>query len=433
MVSVCWQPWVWIKRPGTKWLCASYAQVLSTRDSVKARRLIQSPWYQRRWGHLFRFQDDQNQKTRFENDATGYRIATSTDGVATGEGGDFIVIDDPHNVKEAESDVTREDVLVWWDEVMSSRLNDPKTGVKVIIMQRVHERDLSGHVLQQGGYEHLCLPMRYEPSRLVPHHVDYTPPTVLGFTDPRHVEGQLLAPDRYGEPEVEELEASMGPYAAAGQLQQRPAPRGGGLFKRENMKVIGEIPPQAKITMRTRTWDLAATDPKKIKSTSDPDYSCGELWAIDQDKNVYCEDVTRLRASPGDVDQRIVSVAKMDGKRVTIWIEQEPGSSGKFVVDAYRTKLIGWSVNPPRPGLPDSKAPTGSKVQRAEPLAIHSEMGKMFLIRGEWNAAFIHEYETFPMGAHDDQVDPGSHAFQRLTETQPSTAELMRQRGYYGR
>lgn len=129
----------------------SYAQELSTRDSLKSRRLIDSRWYQERWGEVFTLTTDQNRKTRFEIDKTGYRIATSVNSFATGEGGDVIVVDDPHNVKKALSDVQRAAALVWWDETMSTRFNDPETGAKVIVMQRLHGRDLAGHVIEKGG------------------------------------------------------------------------------------------------------------------------------------------------------------------------------------------------------------------------------------------------------------------------------------------
>jgi len=161
-VSVFWPTWVWTRKPGVRWLFVSYAQRLSTRDSLKRRRLIQSPWYQKNWGPLYRLTGDQNEKTRFENSATGYCLATSVDGTNTGEGADVIVCDDPHNVRERESEVQRENVTTWWDEVMSTRLNDPNTGARVIVMQRVHEGDLSGHVLNKGGWDHLCLPAEYE-------------------------------------------------------------------------------------------------------------------------------------------------------------------------------------------------------------------------------------------------------------------------------
>jgi len=161
-VSVFWPCWEWATRPELRWLFVSYAESLSLRDSVKCRRLIQSQWYQANWGHKFHLMGDQNAKERYDNSASGYRLATSVNGSNTGEGGDRICVDDPHNIRERESDVIREGCLQWWDEVMPTRLNNPKTGTRVIVAQRVHERDLSGHVLEQGGWEHLCLPAEFE-------------------------------------------------------------------------------------------------------------------------------------------------------------------------------------------------------------------------------------------------------------------------------
>jgi hypothetical protein len=135
-----------------------------------------------------------------------------------------IVIDDLHNVNEAESDTVRRSVLDRWDTVMSTPLNDPKTGARVIVMQRVHKDDLSGHVLAQGGYEHLCLSAEYEEGHSII--------TSIGWSDPRTVAGELLWPERFVQAEIDALKRSMGSYAAAGQLQQRPAPAEGRLFKR---------------------------------------------------------------------------------------------------------------------------------------------------------------------------------------------------------
>ena len=222
LVSVFWPAWVWITRPHTRWLFASYAQHLSLRDSLHCRDVVQSAWYQKNWGRLFRLREDQNQKTRFDNDRTGFRLASSTGGVGTGEGGDFIVADDPHNVIEAESDVQRQAVLHWWDQSMSTRGNDPRTVCHLVVMQRLHENDLTGHLLEQGGYEHLCLPMEFEPGRRCV--------TSLGWQDPRKREDELLCPKRFGRVEVDELKRRLGLYGTAGQLQQRPAPLDGGLF-----------------------------------------------------------------------------------------------------------------------------------------------------------------------------------------------------------
>lgn len=222
LVSVFWPAWEWLQHPERRWLFSSYGSGLSIRDSIKCRRLIESPSYQTLWGDRYALTSDQNTKGRFDNDRSGYRIATSVGGAATGEGGDRVVCDYPHNVQEAESDAVRKNTLDWWDMVMSTRLNDPRTSSKVVVMQRIHERDLSGHLLAQGGYEHLCLPAEYDGRRTV---------TAIGWEDPRREQGELLWPERFGQAELDALKRSLGSYGAAGQLQQRPAPAGGGMLK----------------------------------------------------------------------------------------------------------------------------------------------------------------------------------------------------------
>jgi hypothetical protein len=215
LVSVFWPAWEWTRWPERRFLYSSYAANLSTRDSLVCRRLIESPWYRARWGHIFVLTGDQNVKTRFENNRSGYRLSTSVGGSVTGEGGDRLVCDDPHKVDEVLSDSIRTATLDWWDTVMSTRVNDPKATAMVVVMQRCHQQDLSGHLLEQGDWEHLCLPAEYEgPSRA----------TSIGFTDWRKEPGELLWPERFGRKEIDDLKVSLGSYGAAGQLQQRPSP-----------------------------------------------------------------------------------------------------------------------------------------------------------------------------------------------------------------
>jgi len=209
-VAVFGPAWAWVEQPHLRWLFASYAESLSKRDSLKTRRLIQSPWYQARWADRYQLTSDQNEKLRFENSESGYRLATSVGGLGTGEGGDIIAVDDPHNTLGAESQAKREGALTWWDETMSTRLNDPKTGRIIIVMQRLHERDLAGHVLAQGGYEHLCLPARFESKHPTKSQ------TSLGFVDPRTEAGHPLWAEKYGESELADLEKRLGPYGVAG-------------------------------------------------------------------------------------------------------------------------------------------------------------------------------------------------------------------------
>src|SRR5229473_3920331 len=225
-VSVFWPCWEWTRWPERRWLFASYAESLSLRDSRHCRTVVQSPWYRRNWRDVFVLTEDQNEKRRFDNDKTGYRIASSVGGANTGEGGDRIVCDDPHNVKEAESDAARKSVCDWYDQVMSTRVNDPKTAARVIIMQRVHEADLSGHVLAQGGYEHLCLPAEFESTR-------YFLPSTIDWKDWRKTEGELLWPKRFSEETLADLKVRLGPSGYAGQFQQRPVPAAGARFQKE--------------------------------------------------------------------------------------------------------------------------------------------------------------------------------------------------------
>ena len=165
--AVAFPAWTWAQKrrskltgPQVGFLSMSYAQSLSVRDNVKCRRLVESNWYQRGWGDRFKLTGDQNTKIRFENDRGGYRLASSVDGSGTGEGGDIIVIDDPVSAGDALSPTVREAANEWFDNTMSTRLNDPKTGAYVVVMQRLHQSDLVGHILERHPDEWtvLCLP-----------------------------------------------------------------------------------------------------------------------------------------------------------------------------------------------------------------------------------------------------------------------------------
>jgi predicted phage terminase large subunit-like protein len=395
-VAVAWPAWTWLQKSGVlrgpqaRFLFASYAHSLSIRDSVRCRRLIESPLYQRDWRRRFRLTSDQNTKIRFENDAGGYRLATSVDGALTGEGGDIIVVDDPHNVREAESEAVREATLAWWNEALSTRLNDSRSGAYVIIMQRVHEKDLAGHVLREGGWTHLCLPARFEPEH---------PSGVAG--DQRKKPGELLWQERFGEREIRELEIRLGSYGTAGQLQQRPAPREGGMFEPHWFEIVRMAPADAK---RVRYWDLAAS---REQGGSDPDWTAGTRVAL-KDGIYYIEDLRRLRGTPKEVEDSVRQTAQLDGAAVPIWIEQEPGSSGKSTIDHFaRQVLVGYAFRGDRV--------TGSKCRRADPVSAAAEAGNVRLIEGRWNRAFLEEIQSFPNGTHDDQVDAVSGAFEKLS------------------
>lgn len=234
-VAVALCPWVWAQPgashtsgPGVPLLYASYADKLSLRDSVKCRRLIESPWYQARWGDRFKLASDQNTKNRFTNDKGGERLITSIDAGVTGEGGNIIAIDDPNAANDVASEAQLQGTIDWWTTAMPTRANDLSLSAWIVIQQRLAENDLTGHILEhegEDGWTHLCLPGRYEPERS--YH------TVIGWKDPRTEPGQLLWPERFSEEELKRLERRMGPYVFAGQIQQRPEPKGGGIIRRD--------------------------------------------------------------------------------------------------------------------------------------------------------------------------------------------------------
>ena len=205
LVCVFWPAWVWIDHPESRWLFASHREALAIRDSLRCRTLIESDWYQRRWGNLFQLRKDQNQKQRFENDRTGYRVVVPMS-AGTGERGDYVVVDDPHTVDQAESDAERTAAVEWWNGSMSTRLNDPSKGHKVVIQQRLHESDLTGDLLQRGGYAHLCLPAEFEPDRRCG--------TSIGWQDPRTEAGELLCPQRFNHAALEEYKTALGRWHA---------------------------------------------------------------------------------------------------------------------------------------------------------------------------------------------------------------------------
>jgi predicted phage terminase large subunit-like protein len=392
-VSVFFPTWVWINEPSSRWLFSSYAQDLSTRDSLKCRRLINSEWYQSHWSDRYTITTDQNQKTRFENDKTGYRLSTSVDGVATGEGGDYIVVDDPHNVKQAESEVKRNGVLMWWDEVMSTRLNNPNTGRKIIVMQRLHENDLTGHVLaKEMGYVHLMLPAEYERDRKCF--------TSIGFEDPRTEEYEPLWDGLYGREALDTLKKDLvSEYAIAGQLQQRPAPRGGGMFQVEKIKIVGALN-KYHVVRSVRYWDKAGTEGGGC-------YTAGVLMHVMNDGSYLVADVVKGQWSAGKREAIIKQTAELDGKEVTVWVEQEPGSGGKESAEATIKNLAGFRVK--------ADKVTGAKEVRAEPYANQVEIGNVSILKAEWNRGFLSNHESFPVGKEKDDVDASAGGFNKLT------------------
>lgn len=213
--------------PETRYIAASYSQSLTVRDNVRFRNIIVSQAYKDLWSDNFAPSHDQFNIIKVANDKTGWKLATSVGGVGTGERADRFIIDDGNSVKEAESEVVRESTNQWYTEVVPTRLNSAEDGVIINIQQRTHANDITGLIMaRELGYEYLCIPMEFDTSRPLL-------PTAIGWLDPRQEDGELAWPERFSEKAVKDLKKVMGPYAVSGQFQQNPAPRGGGIIKRE--------------------------------------------------------------------------------------------------------------------------------------------------------------------------------------------------------
>jgi predicted phage terminase large subunit-like protein len=403
IVSVMCPAWVWTFAPHTRFLTASYNASLAERDAVRTRDLFRSPWYRERWPDL-ELKSDVNRTNRYENTCTGYRLATSPGGEATGEGGDVIIIDDPHKLEEALSDTARGRVIDWHDGTLASRFNDPKMGVEIVVMQRVHERDLCGHLLERGGYIHLCLPARYEPSH-----------PFLWPDDPRTAEGEPLWPDHVPRAELARIETTMGSYRAAGQLQQRPAAAEGELLKRAwwrfyppeylQQEKIGALPPFIQLVS---SWDTAFED----KTSSD--YVVGQIWGLHR-ADRYLLWSYRQHANLNATKQamrRAHAWATERWPRAAHTILIEKSANGAEIISSLKRELTGVIA----------VTVSTDKVIRAYAASPALESGNIFVPgraapdtaagyhAPDWVANLIEEAATFPNGKYDDQVDAFSQA-----------------------
>lgn len=401
IVSVFFPSFEWgpLKRPELRYISTSHSADFSVRDSRKMRDLIASEWYQELWPHVRLVRTGESS---FANDRHGFREAMPYDHL-TGARGDRVLIDDPQPAGAAESPKERQTALRVFREVVPLRVNDAQRSAIILIMQRLADPDVSTAAIE-AGWTHLMLPMEFEPERRCR--------TVLGikggkpriFQDPRTYDGELMFPQRFPRETVDKLKSTMGAFAWAGQMQQRPVPREGGLFKAAwfpDEKFIDAAPAG---TQWCRHWDLAASTGEGAA------YTAGVKLGRTPSGAYVVGHVMRFRAGPGAVQERILSVARtVDGPEVTISIPQDPGAAGKVQSFELIKALSGF--------IAYSAPETGSKEQRAVPVAVQAEIGNLFIVRGEWNAPFLDELFLFPGSQFKDQVDALSGAFARLSKT----------------
>lgn len=440
LCSVALPAWCWAQPesrrgptsgPQVQFLHASYAEKLSLRDSVKCRRLIQSPWYQKHWGKRFRLSSDQNVKSRFSNDKGGERLITSIGGATTGEGMMVGVIDDANAAGEAFSEATIQTTNDWWDQVMRTRLNDASTGAFIGVQQRLAEDDWSGHILSKdkGDWVHLMLPMEYEPERS--YH------TVLGFdedgpvtwTDPRTEAGELLWPERFPQEEVDSLRRDLGPFAYAGQMQQSPQPAGGGIIKREwwqtweadNYPAMDFIMASLDTAYTEKTindasaltiWGVFTQDPIAVATRMiGPD---GRPQYLDRTYSEQAPKVMLMHAWNERLEfhELVTKVAATCKKWGVDLLMIEGKASGISVSQELRRVYggEGFGIQLNNPGSID-------KISRLYSVQHLFSEGMIYAPDKSWADMVITQCSMFPNSKHDDLVDTCSQALRHLRTT----------------
>lgn len=334
-----------------------------------------------------RVMDDARAINNWQTTKGGGMTTAGVGGPITGKGANILIVDDPvKNAEEANSQVYQEKAFEWWRSTAYTRLEPG--GAAIIVMTRWNQNDLAGKLIQEmehGGE-------KWEVLKL---------PAIAETDDPLgRTEGEALWPERYNLEALGNIKHSVGSYVWSALYQQSPLPPGGNLFKRQWFEIVEATPEGAR---KVRYWDLAATE---ASSSSDPDYTAGCGMAR-KDGMFYVYGMQRTRSSPLSVGNLVRQTAEVEGRSTHIFMEQEPGASGKNTVAHYSRLLAGFVFR----GIKS----TGSKVERAMPFAAQAEAGNVKLVNGPWVSAFLDEVEAFPLGAHDDQVDAASGAFNELT------------------
>lgn len=374
IVTVMYPMWCWTIDPTQQFICSSYASTVSEALADKSRKIFRSDKYQRYFPYVGLDRDNEA-KTQFKNIVGGERRATSTNSAITAFHAHQIIQDDPLNPQMAFSEVERGNANKYNDETLSTRKVDKMVTPTIVVMQRLHENDLTGHLMAKGvSYYHICLPAELDTN---------IAPAELASK----YQNGLLDPVRLPVTAIRKLEVQLGSYGAAGQLQQRPAPAEGGILKKKWFPIIDQpVPKGAVINFR---MDPAYTD----KTKNDPTgffayYMWGGMMYIVNAEDHYLEMPELLEFIPRYVQGHGYTPKSM--------IKVEPKASGKSIVQMLKKGAL---------NIVEGRTPTDDKVTRANAISPTCEAGKVCLHKGPWNDKFLGQLAAFPNGAHDEFVD----------------------------
>ena len=375
--------WAFGQYPDCEFIHSSYSSALATNNSSQIRDMVLHDEYKAIFPNLH-LKDDSKAKDHWKTTQGGVMYATGAGGTITGFGagklrdgfGGCIALDDPHKADEARSETMRTNVINWFTETIKSRRNDPSKTPIIIIMQRLHENDLSGYLLagnDDDEWQHLKLPAI-------------------------QADGTALWAQKHSIDKLRQMQIAS-PYMFAGQYMQEPAPLDGGVFKPSNIEIIEAVP--AGNIKWVRGWDLGAT------VGGDP--TAGAKLGKLPDGRLVIADMVHGDVSSDDRDRIMKNTASQDGKGVLISIPQDPGQAGKTQVQYLLKLLQGYKVH--------TSTETGDKVTRAEPFASQVNVGNVLMVKGDWNQGVIDEMRMFPNGARDDRIDGLSRAYSQLIDS----------------
>lgn len=395
LTGVIWPAWEWGPRnmPEMRFVGTAHEETLAIRDSRRCRDLIKSDWYQRLWP--LEFARDLDGKREFGNVKKGFRQARAFTSM-TGVRGDRVMLDDPISADNANSAAKLEEARIAFTETLPTRVNSEQSAI-IVVMQRLNEKDTSGVILDMGlPYVHLCIPMRFEAARRCV--------TSIGWVDPRKEEGELMFPERFSEAQVKELETTLGSYGTAGQLQQRPAPRGGGIIKEAWYRYYTALP--------ALEWRIITVDTAQ-KTEQQNDYSVLQCWGRSTVGQAVLIDQIRGKWEAPDllIQARAFWNKHKDSQLPRLRaMHVEDKVSGTGLIQTLR-----------REGVPIKAIQRNKdKISRGHDAAPFIESGNVLLpADAAWLSDFLSESSTFPGGAHDDQLDP---MFDAINEAQVASS-----------
>ena len=390
LASIAFPAFILGHRPEAEIICMSYVQNLSEDLAERTRRLMNSQFYLDIFGP--RLLSNRVRLRELKTSAGGCRLATSVEGTVTGRGGEFLIMDDPIKPQEAQSEACRNSVNEWFDSTVYSRTNDKTKGAIIVIMQRLHEDDLVGHITERGEWTVLSLPMIAEQDETHTFNTAFGPRTFI------RKEGEALHPARESLDQIAVTQSSMGMRDFQAQCQQRPAPKDGEIICWDWFRTFDPASPP-KFTRIVQSWDTASTD----KDQSD--FSVGMTFGETSDQHWYLLDLYRGKLKFPDLLRKIRELAELHGA-TNVLIEH--CASGIQLVQQLREEGF-YKI--------EAIKPEGSKFERLTACSARVEAGRVWIPdNAHWLAPLRHELTFFPRGKYKDQADALSQGLLWLSE-----------------